>query len=143
MITTAVLPEDYENIWGYIHEYMEGAAKYTHGRYTVEDIKRCLSENPMQQLWIAYQDGLVYGAVITEVIEYPQMRALVMHFTGGVQLPKWKSEMLALLQRFAKDHGCKTIESFGRTGWKRVFKSDGFKSKFMFYELSVEGNTND
>jgi len=142
MIITVVLPEDYDNVWHLIHEYMVGAAKYTHGRYTVEDIKRCLSENPMQQLWVAYDDK-VYGAVITEIIQYPQMKALVMHFTGGIELPKWKDDMLILLRRFAKDYGCKTIESFGRTGWKRVFKNDGFKSKFMFYELSVEGMEND
>ena len=142
MIVTAVLPEDIEHVWHLIHDYMEGAAKYTHGRYTVEDIKQGILTNPGQQLWVAYDDK-VYGAVITEIMQYPQMRALIMHFTGGVELPKWKNEMLALLQRFARDHDCQTIESFGRTGWKKVFARDGFKSKFMFYELPVEGNTND
>ena len=141
MIVTAVLPEDYDAIWGYIHEYMVGAAKYTHGRFEVEDIRQGLNGN--QQLWIAYQDGIVYGAVITEIIVYPRIKSLVMHFTGGIELPKWKDDMLALLRRFARDNGCKTIESFGRTGWKRVFKNDGFKSKFMFYELPVEGMEND
>ena len=61
-----------------------------------------------------------------------------MHFTGGVQLKKWKNEMLQILQRFAKDHGCKVIESFGRPGWEKVFKNDGYKSRFVFYELPVE-----
>jgi hypothetical protein len=69
------------------------------------------------------------------------MIALVMHFTGGEQLPKWKNEMLELLQRFAKDNNCTTIESYGRRGWERVFKNDGFKSRFMFYELPVEKQT--
>ena len=140
MIVTAVLPQDYDAAWSYIHEYMVGAAKYTHGRFNVEDIRQGLNGN--QQLWIAYDDK-VYGAVITEIIVYPQMKSLVMHFTGGIELPKWKDDMLALLRRFARDNGCKTIESFGRTGWKRVFKNDGFKSKFMFYELPVEGMEND
>jgi len=48
--------------------------------------------------------------------------------------------MLSLLRRFASDNGCKTIESYGRTGWKKVFEKDGFKSKFMCYELPIEGN---
>lgn len=127
---------DYESVWHLIQDYMEGAAKYTHGRYTVDDIKAELL-NGNQQLWIAYDDK-IYGAVVTEVIEYPQMKALIMHFTGGVELPKWKDEMLSVLRSFAKDCGCQTIESFGRTGWKKVFSKDGFKSKFMFYELPVE-----
>lgn len=136
MIITAVLPHDIENVWHLIDDYMDGAAKYTHGRFKVEDIKQQLLSNPRQQLWIAYDDK-VYGAVITEVLTYPQMKTLIMHFTGGVELPKWKDEMLSVLRRFARDHQCKVIESYGRTGWKRVFKNDGFNSKFMFYELPV------
>ena len=136
MKVSAILPEHYDDVWTHIHDYMVGAAKYTHGRFTVEDIKQQLHNNNNQQLWIAYDDK-VYGAVITEIITYPQMKTLIMHFTGGVELPKWKDDMLALLRRFAKDHQCKVIESYGRTGWKRIFKNDGFNSKFMFYELPV------
>lgn len=136
MKVSLVRPEDYDNFWHLIKDYMEGAAKYTYGRFTVDDILHGLKTKP-QQLWIAYDDK-VYGAVITEISQYPQMKSLVMHFTGGIELPKWKDEMLALLRLFAKDQGCKTIESFGRTGWKRIFKNDGFKSQFMFYELPVE-----
>lgn len=136
MKVSLVRPEDYDNFWHLIKDYMEGAAKYTYGRFTVDDILHRIKTKP-QQLWIAYDDK-VYGAVITEISQYPQMKSLVMHFTGGIELPKWKDEMLALLRLFAKDQGCKTIESFGRTGWKRIFKNDGFKSQFMFYELPVE-----
>jgi hypothetical protein len=131
---------DIDQVWTDIESYIEGAAKYTHGRYTADDIRQTFKEGG-QQLWIAYDDK-IYGAVITEIMEYPQMRALVMHFTGGIELPKWKDEMLSVLRSFAKDANCQTIESFGRTGWKKVFSKDGFKSKFMFYELSVEGTKN-
>jgi hypothetical protein len=131
---------DIDQVWADIESYIEGAAKYTHGRYTADDIRQTFKEGG-QQLWIAYDDK-IYGAVITEIMEYPQMRALVMHFTGGIELPKWKDEMLSVLRSFAKDANCKTIESFGRTGWKKVFSKDGFKSKFMFYELSIEGKDN-
>jgi hypothetical protein len=128
---------DIDQVWADIESYIEGAAKYTHGRYTADDIRQTFKEGS-QQLWIAYDDK-IYGAVITEIMEYPQMRALVMHFTGGIELPKWKDEMLSVLRSFAKDANCQTIESFGRTGWKKVFSKDGFKSKFMFYELPIEG----
>jgi hypothetical protein len=131
---------DIDQVWADIESYIEGAAKYTHGRYTADDIRQTFKEGG-QQLWIAYDDK-IYGAVITEIVEYPQMRALIMHFTGGIELPKWKDEMLSVLRSFAKDANCKTIESFGRTGWKKVFSKDGFKSKFMFYELPIEGKDN-
>jgi hypothetical protein len=66
------------------------------------------------------------------------MRALVMHFTGGKDLPKWKTKMLSLLRRFSKDQGCSIIESYGRPGWEKVFKDDGHRKRFTFYELPVE-----
>jgi hypothetical protein len=137
MEVTAVLPEHYDALWPLIHNYMEGAAKYTYGRFTADDIRKGLNTSP-QQLWVAYEGEKVYGAVITEFVVYPQTKALVMHFTGGIELPKWKAPMLALLQKFGKDNDCNIIESYGRAGWAKVFENDGFKSRFMFYELPVE-----
>jgi hypothetical protein len=137
MNVSLVTIDQIENIWPLIEKYLDGAAKYTHGRFKVEDIRNRLYTAP-QQLWIAYEDLKVYGAVVTEITQYPQMTSLVMHFTGGEDLPKWKDDMLHLLQRFAKDQGCAVIESYGRPGWEKVFKNDGFKSRFMFYELPVE-----
>lgn len=137
MEVTVVLPEHHDAVWPLIHDYMKGAADYTYGRFTVEDIKNGIHNNP-QQLWIAYEGEEVYGAVVTEIITYPQIKALVMHFTGGKDLPKWKTPMLKLLQTFGKEHGCNIIESYGRAGWAKVFKDDGFESRFMFYELPVE-----
>jgi hypothetical protein len=133
------VPEEYVDIvWPEIERYMEGAAKYTYGRFEAEDIKAGLKKNA-QQLWVAFDESnKVYGTVVTEVLVYPRMTTLVMHFTGGIDLPRWKQPMLETLQRFAKENGCKVIESYGRSGWERVFKNDGFKKRFMYYELPVE-----
>jgi hypothetical protein len=134
----SLVPLEYiETVWPQIEEYLDGAAKYTYGRFTVEDVKDGILTKP-QQLWIAFDDNAIYGAVVTEITQYPRMRALVMHFTGGKQLKSWKPDMLELLQRFAKENGCDIIESYGREGWGKVFEHDGFKSRFMFYELPVE-----
>lgn len=124
-------------IWPQIEGYMKGAADYSYGRYTVEDIKEGLTTKP-QHLWIAFEDEKIYGAVVTSFTYYPKMVALDMVFTGGIELAKWKNEMLQLLQRFAKDNGCSIIESYGRPGWEKIFKDDGFKTRFVFYELPVE-----
>jgi hypothetical protein len=138
MKISAILQDDVEQVWSLIHNYMEGAAKYTHGRFTADDIKRCFIKNHNQQLWIAYDDNKIYGAAITEVMQYPQMKVLTMHFTGGVEFSKWHKEIISIFRSFAKDTGCQTIEAFGRPGWKKIFEKDGFKSNFIFFELPVE-----
>jgi hypothetical protein len=137
MMYVSLVPQsEIDDIWPQIEEYMDGAAKYTYGRFTTDDIKDGLKTRPWQ-LWIAFKGLSVYGAVVTEIVSYPRMSALVMHFTGGEQLNEWKPYMLAMLQRFARENACTTIESYGRKGWAKVFKDDGFTSKFMAYELPV------
>ena len=129
--------EDYSKVFPLIEQYLEAAAKYTYGRYLAEDIKTgLLLQN--QQLWIPYEGTDIYGFVVTQEIIYPQMKTLVMHFTAGKELPKWKNEMLAEIKYFAKLNGCNLLESYGRKGWAKVFKNDGYNTKFIFYELPVE-----
>ena len=137
----SLVPTEYiELVWPNIQGYMVGAADFTFGRFMAEDIKNdLLTKQGQQQLWIAFENkDDYYGAVVTEINQYPRMRALVMHFTGGVKLPKWKKPMLEILQKFARENECDVIESYGRPGWGKVFKKDGYEQKFIFYELPVE-----
>lgn len=136
MEITIVEAKDVDGIWKRIEEYAQGAADYTYGRFTKGDIRSGLKSKP-QTLWIAHEGEEVYGFVVTEFADYPQLKALVMHFTGGKELEKWKTPMLELLQKFARMNGADVIESFGRAGWAKVFKKDGFKSLHNFYELPV------
>lgn len=140
MQVTWVPTEHVEFVWPNIREYMMGAAEYTFGRFTAFDIKsELIRRGDEQQLWVAFEDkNNYYGAVVTEIFDYPQTRALVMHFTGGKQLPKWKKPMLNILKEFARENDCNIIESYGRPGWGKVFKKDGYEQKFIFYELPVE-----
>ena len=126
MIISLVIPKDYDLFFPAIEDYLELASQYTYGRYSAKDIQDEMKDNE------------IYGFVVTEIIEYPQMTTLMMHFTAGKELPKWKDLMLNTLRRFAKESNCKTIESYGRKGWGKVFKNDGYKIKFIFYELPLE-----
>ena len=136
MDITVVEAKDVDKIWSKIDSYAQGAADYTYGRFTKGDIRSRLKTAP-QTLWIAHEGEEVYGFVVTEFTDYPQMKALVMHFTGGKELERWKTPMLDLLQKFCRMNGAEVIESFGRPAWAKVFKEDGFKSLFNFYELPV------
>ena len=127
-----------DSVWLMIKDYAQGAADYTYGRFTANDIRTGL-KTKNQHLWIAHEDEKALGFVVTQISDYPQMRALIMHFTGGEDLPKWKEQMLEELQNYAYNNGCDIIESMGRKGWGRVFKEDGFEERFMFYELPVRG----
>ena len=137
MKVSRVDTKDIERMWPFIEGYMKKAAKYTYGRFEAEDIKEGLLKNP-QQLWVAFNDKKIYGAVVTEVTKYPRMTALTVHFLAGIDFESWKDPMLKLVQQFGKDNGCTLIDSYGRPGWEKVWANYGYTKRFIFYELPLE-----
>jgi hypothetical protein len=138
MQVSVVLPEHIEELWPQINGYAERCAKYTYGRFTAEDMKIGVLTNPAQQLWIGYDERGIVGFWITEIIDYPQMRTLMLHFVGGKDFHSWRVVGFPILLRFCKDHGCEVMESYGRPGWKKFWEAEGYKARFVFYELPVD-----
>jgi hypothetical protein len=135
----SIIPNhEIDSVWNQIKDYVEDAAKYTYGRFTANDIRNGIKKNLNQQLWVAHDDEVIHGFVVTEPIDYPQLKAMIMLFIGGFVLHLWKDDMLSTIQKFAYSIGCDCIESQGRSGWERLFKNDGYKKRFVAYELPVE-----
>jgi len=138
MIEVSLVPTEYvDTCWEKIEKFIDKAAKYTYGRYTTSNIYDLVKEGDYQ-LWVAYDNGVFKGAVVTNILTYPQRKLLGMQFCGGEELSTWKEPMLALLKRFARDSGCEGIESTGRPGWAKVFQNDGYRATWVTYELPLE-----
>jgi hypothetical protein len=139
MIEVSMVPKQYvDTCWQEVEPYLEKAARYTHGRYTVGDIYTSIVDYDYE-LWVAFDNGRIKGAVVTNFAVYPQRKLLCMAFCGGVDLKDWKDFMLALLRRYARDTGCDGIEATARRGWAKVFQNDGFKNNWVTFELPIEG----
>jgi len=137
MIQVSMVPvELVDSCWKEIEPYMEKAANYTYGRYTCDDIYDSVKEHDYQ-LWVAFDEGKIKGAVVTNVIVYPKRKVLCMTFCGGINLKEWKGPMLSLLQKFAFDIGCDGIEATARKGWAKVFENDGYNQHWVTFELPV------
>jgi len=136
MEVSAVPAEFVKQVWPDVKEYLEGAALYTHGRYEVDDILDSITDYD-HTLWIAFNVEGIKGAVVTNFIDYPRKRMLCMSFCGGVGLKDWKDPMLALLQRWATANDCDGIEATARSGWSKIFKSDGHKPLWQTFELPL------
>jgi hypothetical protein len=137
MIEVSLVPTQFiDTCWEQIKPFMEKAAKYTHGRYTSDDIYDSVVEHDYQ-LWVAFDETGIKGAVVTNMVIYPKRKLLCMAFCGGHDLKEWKDPMLSLLQRFAKDMGCDGIEATARAGWAKIFTNDGYKQHWVTFELPV------
>ena len=137
MKTSLVPREHIPVVWDSIKGFAERCAKYTFGRFTAEDMLEGLLTKD-QQLWIAFDDEGIHGFCVTEVLIYPQTKTLVLHFTGGKDFDEWLPDGYPKLQQFAKDTGCSKIESYGRPGWEKMWKKQGYIKRLVFYELPLE-----
>ena len=142
MIQVSLVPAEHvDGCWGKIEAFVEKAAKYTYGRYSAANIYDMVIDGDYQ-LWIAFTDNKIKGAVITNVVTYPQRKLLCMQFCGGEDLKDWKEPMLALLRRFATDIGCDGIESTARPGWAKIFQNDGYAANWVTFELPLQTEKN-
>ena len=133
----SMVPAEYvDTCWAKIEPFVEKAAEYTYGRYSASNLYDMVKDGD-HQLWVAYDGNDFKGTVLTNVMNYPQRRVLCMGFCGGIELKDWKTPMLDLLKRYAKDMGCDSIEAFGRPGWANVFKNDGYQIKWVAFELPI------
>ena len=115
--------------------YLSKSEDWTRGRANVDDILRFVLNGQMQ-LWVAYEGGVVYGHVITEIKQYPQCKMLVVQYCAGEEnhMQFVEDEMFDLLDRFAKDAGCAGIEFVGRPGWRKQANKYGYSVQSVMYQ---------
>jgi len=135
-MVSMVPPEYVKTTWPDVKNHLAKAAKYTYGRYEVDDIYDAIMEYD-HTLWIAFDESGIKGAVVTSFLHYPRKKYLSLVFCGGEDLKLWKDAMLKLLQHWAFDNNCDGIESTGRPGWAKIFANDGHKATWQTYELPV------
>lgn len=136
MKITLVPPEHVFQVWPDIRGYLEPAVETSHGRWTLEHLLAVLC-NGRSQLWIAFDDEGIWGALTTEITNYPAKRCLSMHFLGGTEFDRWYSDMLKQISNFGKEMDCDGIEGTARFGFWKFLKQDGFEKCAAFYEKGM------
>lgn len=130
-------PEQVENIWSVVREHLRPAIDLSGERWRQEYVYARLVTG-QQQLWVVLNDiGLIFGAMTTEPIAYPERRALAIHFLGGVNFDGWYEEILKPVIEFAKRQKCTVLECLGRDGFWKWFEPSGFEKTAVFYELDL------
>jgi len=125
-----------EPAWEYVEDYIADALKHGIGEYLPEDIKTACKEQRMQ-LWIKYEEDKVKGAFVTQILDYPRVKVLLVLLLGGNEFIKWRDEVDEVLQRFGKEHDCKFVEFFGRKGWGNYLKDINYKEQVRMFSKEI------
>ena len=122
--------------------HLKTSQEWTKGRVTVDNILKFVLDGQMQ-LWVAHEEGKIYGHVITEIKQYPQCMMLVVQYSAGEpnHMKNVDDEMFDLLDRFAMDTGCSGIEFVGRPGWRKQAEKYGFEVRSVMYQKFFKEKT--
>ncbi len=115
------IPSDQINQWWPLVEpFVARGLEYADGKYSTEDIRRGLNERTYQ-LWMA---NVLDSICVTTIVDYPRKRVCNVLLAAGNHLHRWVDEMDATISAWAKENGCRSIETYGRPGWERVLKNN-------------------
>lgn len=107
-------------------------------RASVPDLfEACLKGE--QVLWVvADEDKEILTGFVTQLLVYPQYRALAVQFLGGKRMKEWLDPAIETINRYAGDLGCETIEGYGREAWIRWLRPRGFRKAYAVFEKEVK-----
>lgn len=80
------------------------------------------------QLWCF--GSPVSAIVIGRVRVFEDYRGYELYVVEGEQTEPW-TDRVAILEDYAKHHDCRELYISGRPGWARVFKDQGYATKYV------------
>jgi len=101
--------------------WIEAALPYCYCTHTIEDVERQIAEGRLQ-FWPGER-----CAVVTEIVDYPRLRALNFFLVGG-DLNELIEQMEPAIVEWARRLGCTRIAQTGRKGWGRVLAPLGYQT---------------
>jgi hypothetical protein len=112
---------------------IEAALVFAGGTHTFEDVCALVASNKLQ-FWPGEQ-----SAVVTEILQYPQLQALNFFLAGG-NLTEIEA-MTPIILQWGKAQGCTLATFTGRRGWSRTFltRTGWKKSELEVLEKSLDG----
>lgn len=137
----SMVPADMiDTCWAQVEPLLAKACKFTYGRYATQDIYEMVDEGLMQ-LWVAFEAGeegtIIKGAVVTQLMTYPRSKFLSLVLCGGEGFREWRTPIMELFRNFARDMACDGIEATARRGWAKLLKDEGYKARWVAFELPI------
>lgn len=96
---------------------LQKAIDYGQGEFTLDDVRELLARGAMQLYELS--DGTL---TVTEIVRYPRKKRLRLVLAAG----HITEENIDFFERLAKSYGLDGLEGFGRRGWERALKKQGY-----------------
>lgn len=128
--------DDIDKLWEAVAPMLAEALKYDNSGMRLKDLKEELDADQMQ-LWIV-ADDVIRCAAVTKIANslYGTHFARIL-FLAGDHIDEWLGELLTIIEKWAKEHGCDVIEAVGRKGWERVGKKFNYRHSYTVIQKDL------
>ena len=124
-------PKDVSGIWPQARLLIKAAIDHT-GLSEFADIENQVLAGD-QLLWLAISDH-IEAAATTKLIKTGERKICILVACSGSQRERWFS-LLAQIETYARNEGCKCVRIYGRRGWERVLS--GYRVEHVILERAL------
>jgi hypothetical protein len=120
MKTILLTPEQAVEDWHFLGDMLKESTDHGQGESTVVDYLRKIL-NHQAHLWVFVDEKTetIKGVGVTQFLSYSTHKTLHIIACSGVDWNEW-ADQYYIVEKFAKDNGCKAVEQWGRAGWSRI-----------------------
>jgi hypothetical protein len=139
---TGVPVDMIDGVWVKVQPWIIKALEFGNGEFEIGDIYASLIDRDMQ-LWIVYErpGKHIVLSVVTQVIEYPQKKVCRVVALGGESHLLWE-ERLVIIEDWAIEQGCRSLEAFVRSGLAKKMKNLGYNNIYTVVSKEFLGGGN-
>lgn len=130
---------DIDVFWSYIDRLLTDALIKSRWieRYPIDSLLDDL-ENGVLQCWIVSDEKDIHGVAITQELEYPLGKSLMVFLLSGNRMIEWYKDLNIKLAKYAKKNKIKWIDACAREGLGKKYLSNiGYKNHANHYVLGV------
>jgi hypothetical protein len=135
---STVPKEAVKHVWSDVEELLKkSVADTSRGKIDLIDILNGILTD-VYVLWVVLDDeDKMIAAITTRIATYPRRKSMVLDFVGGSKLNEWKDLVINTISEFAKKNDCRHLEGFGRKGWIRALRGNGFYPEYIAYRMEL------
>jgi hypothetical protein len=138
MNTYMATPEQITEHWHLVKDLLKSALDHGVGESTLTDyLKKLLNWDA--QLWVFTDGDTLKGVGMTKFIQYSTHKTLHIVAVAGVDWSEW-ADQYYIVEKFAKDNGCRAVEQWGRPGWSKILPKTipGFETVYHVMRKEIQ-----
>lgn len=134
----AIPKQNVNAIWRFAEPFVKRALDHTFGEIDAEAIRLFCGDGEMQ-LWMIVNGSRVVGATTTQLILYPCQKVCRIVTVAGTEFDEWKAASHAVIEAWAMDNACDSMETYIRKGFVTKLKELGYAHRYAVMHKSLKG----